>query len=152
MDDQVKRIERPVQQGFTLIEIMVVVVIIGILAAAVVPAVIDRIEQAQINRTKQDVRAFESTLQLYKMDNFKYPTTDQGLQALVQPPAGENFPNYPRDGYMQSRQLKKDPWGSEYIYAYPGEHGRFDICSYGADGLPGGEEGDADICNYSIDQ
>ncbi|KPK59503.1 MAG: type II secretion system protein GspG [Gammaproteobacteria bacterium SG8_31] len=137
------------EAGFTLIEIMVVVVILGILAALVAPNVISRIDDAQINRAKQDVRAVESALHLYRLDNFKYPTTDQGLEALVSQPADPSIRNWRQGGYLD--KLPKDPWGSPYQYLYPGQNGEFDVYTLGADQQPGGEGINSDIGNWNID-
>jgi general secretion pathway protein G len=123
------------QAGFTLIEIMVVVVILGILAAIVAPNVISRIDDAAINRAKQDIRGIESALKLYYMDNSRYPTTDQGLDALVTRPNDPTVRNW-RGPYLD--KLPRDPWNNNYRYLYPGRHGEFDVFTYGADGQPGG--------------
>jgi general secretion pathway protein G len=136
-------------RGFTLIEIMVVVVILGILAALVAPNVIRRIDDARITKAKQDIRAYETALNLYRMDNFRYPTTDQGLDALVKQPADPNIRNWKQGGYIQN--LRKDPWGNEYNYISPGSHGEYDLFTLGADGQPGGEASDADIGNWNIE-
>ena len=136
------------EAGFTLIEIMVVVVILGILAAIVVPKVMDRPDAARITKARQDIRALESSLNLYKLDNFVYPSTDQGLQALVEAPSGSGAPNWKKGGYLD--RLPKDPWNNEYQYLNPGVHGDIDIYSLGADGRPGGEEINADIGNWSL--
>jgi general secretion pathway protein G len=143
--------DRPVgrETGFTLIEIMVVVVILGILAALVAPNVISRIDDAQINRAKQDVRAVESALHLYRLDNFRYPTTDQGLDALVNQPADPSIRNWRQGGYLD--KVPNDPWGSPYQYLYPGQNGEFDVFTLGADQQPGGEGINADIGNWNID-
>jgi general secretion pathway protein G len=143
--------DRPVgrETGFTLIEIMVVVVILGILAALVAPNVISRIDDAQINRAKQDVRAVESALHLYRLDNFRYPTTDQGLDALVNQPADPSIRNWRQGGYLD--KVPVDPWGSPYQYLYPGQNGEFDVFTLGADQQPGGEGINADIGNWNID-
>lgn len=140
------------QRGFTLIEVMVVVVILGILAAVVVPRVMDRPDQARITKVQSDVRALESALNLYRLDNFNYPTTEQGLMALVAQPAGTNAPrNYRSGGYID--RLQKDPWGNDYQYLRPGRDGRdYDLYSLGADGRPGGEGADADVGNWNVDQ
>ncbi len=135
--------------GFTLIEIMVVVVILGILAALVAPNVIRRIDDARVTKARQDVRAYETALNLYRMDNFRYPTTEQGLEALVKRPVDPNIRNWKEGGYIDG--LKKDPWGNEYNYLAPGSHGDYDLYTLGADGQPGGEGQDADIGNWNIE-
>jgi general secretion pathway protein G len=135
--------------GFTLIEIMVVVVILGILAALVAPNVIRRIDDARVTKAQQDIRAYETALNLYRMDNFRYPTTDQGLESLVKRPADPNLRNWKEGGYIQG--LKKDPWGNQYNYLAPGSHGEYDLYTLGADGQPGGEGQDADIGNWDIE-
>jgi general secretion pathway protein G len=137
------------QAGFTLIEIMVVVVILGILAAIVAPNVISRIDDAAVSRAKQDIRAIESALKLYRLDNFRYPTTDQGLEALVSQPNDPTIRNWRQGGYLD--KLPKDPWNNTYRYLYPGRQGEFDVFTYGADGQPGGEGINADIGNWSLD-
>ena len=136
------------QGGFTLIEIMVVVVILGILAAFVVPNIMDKPDEARIVKAKQDIRALESALSMYKLDNFYYPSTQQGLEALVAKPSGEPEPrNYKTGGYIKS--LPKDPWGNTYQYLSPGtKNAEFDIFSLGADNRPGGEGSAADIGNW----
>lgn len=137
------------QRGFTLIEIMVVVIILGILAAIVAPNVIGRIDDAQITRVKQDIRNIESAVQFYRLDNFAYPTSEHGLQALVTKPADPNIRNWKPGGYLQ--RLPKDPWGNEYQYRNPGQNGEFDIWTYGADSRPGGEGINADIGNWNLE-
>lgn len=138
------------QRGFTLIEIMVVVVILGILAAVVVPRIMDNPDKARITKAKQDIRVLESQLNMYKLDNYVYPTTQQGLEALVTKPAGEPEPrNYPNGGYIKS--LPKDPWGNPYQYLQPGVRGELDIFSLGADNRPGGEGTAADIGNWNLE-
>ncbi len=141
-----KRI-RPRQIGFTLIEVMVVVVILGILAAIVVPRVMDRPDVARITKAKQDIRALESSLNLYKLDNFIYPTTDQGLEALVNKPDASPEP---RNWKPYMDRLPKDPWGSPYQFLSPGVKGEIDIYSLGADGQPDGEGVNADIGNWDL--
>ncbi len=129
--------------GFTLIEIMVVVVIIGLLAAAIVPQVVGRVEEARISRAKEDIEAITTALTMYRIDNFQYPTTDQGLQALVQQPSDPSIKHWRAGGYIQQDSLK-DPWGNDYQYVFPGTHGReFDLFSYGANGENGDEGGDS---------
>ncbi len=141
---------RRASRGFTLIEIMVVVVILGILAAIVVPKVMDRPDTARITKAKQDIRALESALNLYRLDNYFYPSTDQGLAALVERPAGSPEPrNWKTGGYLD--RLPKDPWGYDYQFLNPGSHGEIDIFSLGADGRPGGEGIAADIGTWNLD-
>ena len=135
------------QSGFTLIEIMVVVVIIGILASVVVPRIMDNPDKARVAKAKHDITAMESALDIYRLDNFVYPTTDQGLESLVSNP-GE-APNWKVGGYI--KKLKKDPWGNDYLYLSPGEHGELDIYSLGADGAPGGDGVFADIGSWDIE-
>jgi len=136
--------------GFTLIEIMVVVVILGILAAIVVPRVMDRPDDARITKVKSDVRALEAALNLYRLDNFVYPDTNQGLQALVERPrTGPEPRNYRSGGYMD--RLPRDPWGNDYQYLNPGTRGDIDIYSFGADGRRGGTGINAEIGNWNLD-
>lgn len=136
------------QSGFTLIELMVVVVILALLATFVVPQIMDRPEQARVVKAQQDIRSLESALKMYKLDNFAYPSTDQGLEALVKKPDGNPKPrNYNPKGYLES--LPQDPWGNAYLYLNPGEHGEIDIYSLGADGAAGGTGYDADIGNWA---
>lgn len=135
------------QRGFTLIEIMVVVAILAILGAAVVPKIMNRPDDARVVRAKQDISSFEAALQLYKLDNYNFPSTDQGLQALVEKPTGDPEPaNWKTGGYVQ--KLTKDPWGRDYVYVSPGEVGEYDIISLGRDGAEGGTDYDADITNW----
>ncbi|WP_349814413.1 type II secretion system major pseudopilin GspG [Metapseudomonas boanensis] len=133
--------------GFTLIEIMVVVVILGILAALVVPQVMNRPDQAKVTVTKGDIKAIGAALDMYKLDNFSYPSTQQGLEALVSRPSG-NPPakNWNKDGYL--KRLPIDPWGNEYQYLSPGSKGAYDLYSLGADGKEGGSDNDADLGNW----
>jgi len=138
------------QKGFTLIEIMVVVVILGILAGVIAPRIMDNPDKARVSKAKHDINALESALDVYRLDNFVYPTTDQGLEALVSPPSiTPEPPNWKQGGYI--KRLKKDPWGSDYLYLNPGENGEIDIYSLGADGAPGGEGINADIGNWDTD-
>lgn len=144
-----RQILRRRQSGFTLIEVMVVVIIIGILAAVVVPKVMDRPDQARITKAKQDIRAIESALNLYRLDNYRYPGTDAGLSALSEKPSGSEGNNWKQGGYLD--RLPKDPWGNDYQYIYPGQKGEFDIYSLGADGQLGGEGVNADIGNWGLE-
>lgn len=135
------------RKGFTLIEIMVVVVILGILAALIVPKVMSRPDEARIAAARQDVATLAQALKLYKLDNLAYPSTDQGLQALVARPNSAPVPaNWKAGGYLE--RLPKDPWGRDYRYLNPGRRGEIDIFSLGADGEPGGEGNDADVGNW----
>ncbi len=134
-------------QGFTLIELMVVIIILGLLAGLVVPKLIGRTEQAKRTQAKLQIRNIEQALKLFKLDNGFYPSTEQGLKALVTKPTTGRIPkNYRKEGYLE--RVPKDPWGNEYIYISPGQHGDYDIISYGADGVPGGEGEDADITSW----
>ena len=138
-------------RGFTLIEIMIVVVILALLAALVGPKILGRSDDAKIADTKVQIRNIESALKLYKLDNSVYPTTEQGLLALVEKPAVGQIPkNYRAEGYLESKQVPKDPWKNDFVYISPGEHGDYDLCSYGADGVKGGEGINADICSWDI--
>lgn len=136
------------QRGFTLIEIMVVVVILGILAALIAPNVINRIDDAQIVKVRQDLRAIESALKLYRLDNFRYPDTEAGLDALVTPPQDPGA-RWPSGGYLD--RLPRDPWDRPYLYLHPGNQGEFDIYTLGRDGQQGGEGLDADVGNWNLD-
>jgi general secretion pathway protein G len=133
------------QQGFSLIEIMVVVVILGILASIVVPKIISRPDEARVVKAKQDVLAIQNALDLYKLDNGFYPSTDQGLMALVEKPTSNPIP---RDWKLYLKSLPKDPWGREYLYLNPGQHGDVDIFTLGAAGQPGGTGINAEIGNW----
>jgi general secretion pathway protein G len=146
---EVRDRNRRVQLGFTLIEIMVVVIILGILAAIVAPNVIGRIDQAQVTRVESDLRGIESALKFYRMDNFAYPTSEQGLEALTTRPADPNIRNWKPGGYLE--RMPKDPWGNPYLYLNPGNHGEIDVYTLGRDGRPGGEDLDADIGNWELE-
>ncbi|MDH5614138.1 MAG: type II secretion system major pseudopilin GspG, partial [Gammaproteobacteria bacterium] len=134
-------------KGFTLIEVMIVVIIIGILATLVVPKLIGRQDQALVTKARHDISTLENALKLYRLDNYNYPSTDQGLEALVTKPAGTPEPrNWKKGGYIE--RMPKDPWGNDYLYLNPGIHGDIDIYSLGADAQEGGEEMNADIGNW----
>jgi general secretion pathway protein G len=135
------------QRGFTLIEVMIVVVILGILASIVVPKIMGRPDEARATRTLQDIRAIGAALDLYRLDNYSYPNTEQGLDALVKKPA--NLPagaRWKQGGYLA--QMPVDAWGKPFIYLKPGLHGEYDLYSLGADGVEGGEEANADVTNW----
>ena len=135
--------------GFTLIEVMVVIAILAILAALIVPKVMSRPDEARVIAAKQDIAALMQALKLYRLDSKRYPTTEQGLQALVARPSQAPVPeNWKAGGYVE--KLPLDPWGKPYQYLYPGLHGEIDVFSYGADGVAGGEGFDADIGNWSL--
>lgn len=137
------------QRGFTLLEVMVVVVIIGILAVLVVPKILSRPDEARFIAAKQDVASLMQALKLYRLDNQRYPTTEQGLQALTaKPAAGPVPPNWKTGGYVE--RLPRDPWGNLYQYLNPGVRGEIDVFSFGADGAPGGEGNDADIGSWNL--
>ena len=135
-------------RGFSLIEVLVVVVIISILAAVVVPRIMDEPDRARVVRAEQDIQALVTALNLYRLDNATYPSTEQGLEALVERPSGEPQPrNYKAGGYLN--ELPIDPWGRPYQYLNPGLHGDVDVWSLGANGLPGGEGINAEIGNWT---
>lgn len=139
------------RRGFTLIEIMVVIVILALLAALVGPKIIGRSDDAKLTDAKLQIRNFETALKLYKLDSGIYPSTDQGLQALITKPVTGQIPkNFRAEGYLEGKSVPKDPWGSDFIYLAPGEHGDYDLCSLGSDGVKGGEDKGADICNWNI--
>lgn len=135
------------QRGFTLIEIMVVIAILGILAALIVPKIMSRPDEARRVAAKQDIGSIKQALDLYRLDNGRYPTQDQGLQALISKPTTDPVPNNWKDGgYLD--KLPTDPWGHPYQYLNPGVHGEIDVFSFGADGKAGGEGNDADIGSW----
>ena len=136
--------------GFTLIEILVVVVILSVLAVLIVPRIMDRPDEARVIAAKSDVRAIISALKLYKLDSGVYPSTEQGLQALVKKPETGEIPrNWKSSGYLD--RMPRDPWKNDYQYLNPGLHGDIDVFSFGADGQPGGEGVNADIGTWNLD-
>jgi general secretion pathway protein G len=139
-------------RGFTLIELMVVIVILGILAGLIIPRIMSRPEEARRSKARLQIESLETALKLYKLDNFTYPTTEQGLQALVEAPTVGTLPkNWRKGGYLEKGKVPKDPWGNDYVYLSPGTQGDFDIISYGADGEQGGEEKNKDINSWETD-
>ncbi len=148
MDVKKKRNER----GFTLIELMVVIVILGILAGLIIPRIMGRPDEARAAKARMQIESLETALKLYKLDNGNYPTTEQGLQALVEPPAvGTLAKNWRQGGYLEKGKVPKDPWDRDFVYISPGSHGDFDLSCLGADGEAGGEGKDKDINSWEID-
>lgn len=141
--------KRNIQRGFTLIEILVVVSILAILGALIVPKIMDRPNEARIVAAKHDIGTVVAALKLYKLDNGRYPTTDQGLLALVEKPTADPVPgNWKGGGYLE--KMPKDPWGRDYLYLNPGVKREIDVMSYGADGQQGGEGFDADLGSWML--
>jgi general secretion pathway protein G len=139
-------------QGFTLIELMVVIVILGILAGLIIPRIMGRPEEAKQLKAKMQIESIETALKLYKLDNGIYPDTEQGLQALVEKPDAGTLPKKWRTGgYLEKGKVPKDPWGNNFIYLSPGAHGDYDLISYGADGVQGGEDKNKDIESWEIE-
>ena len=139
-------------QGFTLIELMVVIIILGVLAMWVAPKIMDRPGEARQMKVRLDIQNLETALKLYKLDNGSYPSTEQGLQALVEMPETGNVPKkWKKGGYLEKGKVPNDPWGNDFVYLSPGLKGDFDIISYGADGVPGGEDENKDINNWELD-
>ena len=139
-------------RGFTLIELMVVIVILGILAGLIIPRIMGRPEEAKELKAKMQIESIETALKLYKLDNGVYPDTEQGLQALVEKPQTGTLPKKWRNGgYLEKGKVPKDPWGNDFIYLSPGAHGEYDLSSYGADGVQGGEDKNKDINSWEIE-
>jgi general secretion pathway protein G len=138
--------------GFTLIELMVVIVILGILAGLIVPRLMGRPEEAKQLKARMQIESLETALKLYKLDNGMYPTTEQGLEALVSAPETAPTPrNWRRGGYLEKNRVPKDPWENDFVYLSPGIQGDFDIISYGADGVAGGEDEYRDINSWELE-
>ncbi len=140
------------ENGFSFLELMVVVVILGILATYVAPKFMGRADDARSVKAKVDIAAIETSLKIYRLDNGHYPTTEQGLLALVEKPTTEPVPsNWSEKGYFAKQRVPKDPWGREYLYLSPGVHDEYDVISYGADGAPGGDGKNKDINSWEIE-
>jgi len=138
-------------RGFTLIEIMVVIVILSLLAVLVAPKIIGRSDDAKVADAKVQIRNIETGLKLYKLDSGIFPSTEQGLEALVTKPTSGTIPkNWKEGGYLESKGIPKDPWSNPYLYLSPSDHGDYDLCSLGADGVKGGEGKNADICSWDM--
>ena len=141
------------ERGFTLIEIMVVVVILGILASYVAVRYVGKTEEAQRTQARVQIESFSTALAFYKMDNGTYPSTEQGLQALVEPPTAGQLPRkWKEGGYLQKKQVPKDPWEHDYVYISPGLHDEYDLSSYGNDGVQGGEGEDKDVNSWEAEE
>jgi len=139
--------------GFTLIELMVVIVILGILVSFIAPRLMGRPDEAKQVKARIQMESLETAIKLYKLDSGIYPTTEQGLQALVEQPQTGTLPKkWRKGGYLEKGKVPKDPWGNEFVYLSPGAQGDYDIISYGADGVPGGEEFDKDINSWEIEE
>jgi general secretion pathway protein G len=139
------------QKGFTLIEILVVLVIIGILAGYIGPKLMRHPGKAKRTKASVQIEGIETALKMYKLDNGMYPSTEQGLQALVEPPTTGKLPPKWKEGYLEKKKVPLDPWGNEYVYLSPGTQGDYDLSSYGADGEAGGEDEAADINSWELE-
>ncbi len=140
------------EQGFTLIELMVVIVILGVLAALIAPRIMGRPEEARRTKARIQIEGIETALKLYKLDNGSYPSTEQGLEALIETPSVGKLPkNWRKGGYLEKGKVPKDPWANDYVYLSPGNHDGYDLMSYGPDGEQGGEDEDKDINSWETD-
>lgn len=140
------------ERGFTLIELMVVIVILGILAGLIIPRIMGRPDEARRAKARMQIESIETALKLYRLDNGDYPTTEQGLQALVeQPSVGAPAKNWRQGGYLERGKVPKDPWDNDFVYISPGAHGDYDLSSLGADREPGGEGKNKDINSWETD-
>ncbi len=140
------------RQGFTLIELLVVILILGLLAGIVGPRLFGQTDQAKQTKARVQIENFSSAIKMYKIDNGQFPTTEQGLEALVVQPQSGNIPKkWKKGGYLAKKQIPKDPWGNDYVYLSPGVNDDFDISSYGEDGTPGGEDNNKDINSWEIE-
>jgi len=139
-------------RGFTLIELMVVIIILGILAMYVMPKIMGRPDEARQVKARLDIASLETAIKLYRLDNGMYPGTEQGLETLIaQPETGTLAKKWRKGGYLEKNRVPKDPWGNEYIYLCPGVNDDYDIISYGADGVSGGEDKNKDINSWDIE-
>lgn len=139
-------------RGFTLIELMAVIIILGILAGLIIPKITGSTDEARRTKAQLQIESLETALQLYRLDNSVYPSTEQGLQALVEPPSVGVLPKKWREGgYLEKGRIPKDPWENDFVYLSPGVHGDCDLSSYGADGQEGGDGNDADINNWELE-
>jgi len=146
------RQKKNIETGFTLIELMVVIIILGLLAAVAIPRFMGESDKAKVGTTKTQIVMLETALKMYKLDNGSYPTTEQGLKALVEAPTVGNLPkNWRQGGYLEKGKVPKDSWKNDFVYICPGSHSDFDLTSLGADGEPGGEGFDKDINNWEIE-
>jgi general secretion pathway protein G len=147
-----KRERKCREKGFTLIELMVVIVILGILAGLIIPRIMGRPDEARRAKARLQMESIESSLKLYRLDSGSYPRTEQGLKALVELPTTAPLPrNWRQGGYLEKGQVPKDPWGNDYVYMSPGAKGEYDLSSYGADGEPGGEGANRDVNSWESD-
>ncbi|MBI5235578.1 MAG: type II secretion system major pseudopilin GspG [Deltaproteobacteria bacterium] len=153
MSLNIRTFRRPGHEaGFTLLELMVVIVILGLLAAIIAPRIIGRADEARVTEAKVQIQNIETALKLYKLDNGAYPSTEQGLASLVERPTIGVIPrNWREGGYLEKKKVPKDPWGASFVYLSPGLHGDIDIVSHGADGMKGGDKLDKDIGNWDMD-
>jgi len=139
-------------RGFTLIELMVVIVILGILAGLIIPRIMGRPDEARRAKARIQIESLETALKLYRLDSGNYPTTEQGLQALVEAPSvGQPAKNWRQGGYLERGKVPKDPWDKDFVYISPGTHGDYDLSSLGADGEPGGDGKNKDINSWEVD-
>ncbi len=147
-----KNIKRSGDSGFTLIELLVVIVILGLLAAIIAPNIIGRAEDAKFTKARGDIESFSLALGMYKLDSGVYPSTEQGLQALIEAPSSGTLPKkWRKGGYLKINNIPKDPWHNDYVYICPGAHGDFDISSYGGDGMAGGEDTNRDVNTWDTE-
>lgn len=146
------RTKKSEEKGFTLIELMVVIVILGVLAGLIVPRIMGRPDEARLAKARIQIESLETALKLYKLDNGKYPSTEQGLQALVEMPVTEPpLKHWREGGYLEKNKVPLDPWDNEFVYLSPGAHGDFDLSSLGADGEEGGEGKNRDVNSWEVE-